>query len=319
MKNKNLHILFIVGIVLISNFLYAQTINIAEENNLKFQTHFFEALKQKAINNYSKAIENLEKCYEIDSLNMAVDFELSKNKLELNNYFEAELFINKALLIEPNNRYLLQHKVAIFQKQQNYKAAIETQKQLVKLEPKFTDKLILLYLQNKDFEIAKKLIVETEKNALSTSRIQGFKKYLKRREALIIIKNYNENLAVSMMDIEGLKEQYIKKREYKTLLKILNKEGKNELFNELYTDSKSALELFPAQPYLYKMNGLALNKLGKYNEAKEVLTLGIDFVIDNPIMEADFYEQISISYKGLNNNNEALKYKQKAKEIRSKN
>ena len=67
------------------------------------------------------------------------------------------------------------------------------------------------------------------------------------------------------------------------------------------------------------MNGLALNKLGKYNEAKEVLTLGIDFVIDNPIMEADFYEQISISYKGLNNNNEALKYKQKAKEIRSKN
>ncbi len=76
MKNKNLHILFLMGIILISSFSRAQTINIAEENNLKFQTHFFEALKQKAIKNYSKAIENLEKCYEIDSLNMAVHFEL---------------------------------------------------------------------------------------------------------------------------------------------------------------------------------------------------------------------------------------------------
>jgi len=319
MKIKNLHILFLMGIILISSFSRAQTINIAEENNLKFQTHFFEALKQKAIKNYSKAIENLEKCYEIDSLNMAVDFELSKNKLELNNYFEAEFFINKALLIEPNNSYLLQHKVTIFQKQQNYKNAIETQKKLVALEPKFTDKLILLYIQNKDFEYAKKLIVETEENALSTQRIQVFKKYLENREALNDLKNYEVNLAVSMTDIERLKEKYNQKKEYKILQIILNKEIKNELFNELYTDSKNALELFPAQPYLYKMNGLALNKLRKYNEAKDVLTLGIDFVIDNPTMEADFYEQISISYEGLNQKNEALKYKQKAKELRSKN
>ncbi len=319
MKNKKIHNIFLIGITLISTFSYAQTVNISEENNLKFQTHFFEALKKKAINNYNKAIENLEKCYEIDSLNMAVDFELSKNKLELNNYFEAELFINKALLIEPNNSYLLQHKVAIFQKQQNYKAAIKTQTQLVKLEPKFTDKLILLYIQNKDFEIAKKLIVKTEKNALSTPRIQEFKKYLKKREVLNNFKNSEENLAVSTMDIEGLKEKYNQKKEYKTLRKILNIEVKKELFNELYSDSKNALELFPAQPYLYKMNGLALNKLGKYNEAKDVLTLGIDFVIDNPTMEADFYEQISISYTGLNNNNEALKYKQKATTLRSKN
>ncbi len=59
----------------------------------------------------------------------------------------------------------------------------------------------------------------------------------------------------------------------------------------MYVDSKEALELFPAQPYLYKMNGFASNKLGKYNEAIDVLTLGIDFVIDNTILEADFYEQ----------------------------
>ncbi|WP_299527697.1 hypothetical protein, partial [uncultured Lutibacter sp.] len=318
MKSKKTHILLIIGIVIISYSSRAQTINIEEENSLKFQTHFFEALKEKAIKNYSKAIENLEKCYEIDSLNMAVHFELSKNKLELNNYFEAELFINKALLSEPKNSYLLQQKVGIFQEQQNYSKAIETQKLLVELEPKFTNKLILLHIQNKDFKIAEKLIIETEENALSTPRIKAFKNYLKNVDKLNAIKSYKENLIISILDIKSLREKYNQKKEYKTLQEILNKEVESELFNELYIDSKNALELFPAQPYLYKMNGIALNKLGKYNEAKDVLTLGIDFVIDDTTMEADFYEQLSISYEGIKQHNDALKYKQKAEELRNK-
>ena len=65
------------------------------------------------------------------------------------------------------------------------------------------------------------------------------------------------------------------------------------------------------------MNGFASNKLGKYNEAIDVLTLGIDFVIENTILEADFYEQLSISYEGLKQYKEALKYKQKAEELRN--
>ncbi len=73
------------------------------------------------------------------------------------------------------------------------------------------------------------------------------------------------------------------------------------------------------QPFLYKMNGVALNRLRKYNEAISVLTIGIDFVVDDNTMEADFYEQFSISYEGLNNKEEALKYKQKAERLRQGN
>ena len=317
MKSKNLHVLFFIGIILISNFLRAQTISSAEENNLNFQTHFFEALKQKSIKNYNKAIESLEKCYEIDSLNMAVHFELSKNKLLTNNYFEAELFINKALTKEPNNIYLLQQKVAIFQEQQNFKKAIEIQKEIVEIQPKYTDKLVLLYIQNRDFKNAEELIVQIEENALSTQRIKVFKNYLDSREKLNTIKNHEEISPISSIDIEGLREKYNESKEYKILNEILNNEVKSELFEALYVDSKEALELFPAQPYLYKMNGFASNKLGKYNEAIDVLTLGIDFVIDNTILEADFYEQLSISYEALKQHKEALKYKQKAEELRN--
>ena len=56
------------------------------------------------------------------------------------------------------------------------------------------------------------------------------------------------------------------------------------------------------------MHGKALNKLKKYAEAIPHLKNGLDYVIDNTNMEADFYEELSLSYKGLRKNTEASKY-----------
>ena len=316
MKNQKPHSVFFIVMLFFSFISSAQTIDIAEENNLKFQTHFFEALKQKAIKNYSKAIESLEKCYEIDSLNTSVEFEFSKNYLLLENYFEATFFINKTLIKEPKNRHILKHKVAILESQRNFKEAIKTQLKIVEINPKSSDKLVLLYIQNREFKKAEQLIVKIEKNALSTQRIKGFKIYLENRKKTGITITTKEVLITENLAIETLKEKYKQTKEYKILTTILNKEVENKLFRSLYNDSKEALEIFPAQPFLYKMNGLASNKLGKYNEAINVLTLGIDFVIDNTTLEAEFYEQLSNSYLGLAQPKEALKYKQKAEELK---
>ncbi|NLP57056.1 lipopolysaccharide assembly protein LapB [Lutibacter sp. B1] len=317
MSTKSIHRFFLVVALVVTGFSYAQIQPFFEENNLNFQEHFFEALKQKAINNFGKAVESLEKCYEIDQNNTAVEFELSKNYLELKKYEEAEIFVNRALKKEPKNVYLLQHKEAIYKAKNNLEKAIEIQKEIIKLNPKFSDELVLLYIQNREFEKAGKLILEIEDMALSTTRIKSYKEYLENRK-LPVLTSQN-NIDTSNEDIETLKKQYKEHKDYKILQQILIKEAESEYFENLYNDSKEALELFPSQSFLYKMNGLALNKLGKYNEAISVLTVGIDFVIDNNKLEADFYEELSISYKGLNNNNEALKYQQKAKELRKEN
>lgn len=316
MGTKNLYRIMAVGMLFISSFSYAQKINTEEENNLKFQTHFFEALKQKAIKNYGKAIESLEFCNEIDSLNVSVFFEFSKNHLELNNYFEAEIFIDKAVAQEPENRHLLQHKVAVLKAQRNFDKAIEVQKKIVWLHPKENDELVFLYIRNQNFEEAERLIAEIEENAMATLRIKSFKSFLENRKA--VHQNIDEivDLVTENDDIETLKKRYLKNKEFKTVKKILNKEAESELFGLVYADSKEALELFPAQPYLYKMNGLALNKLGKHKEAIAVLSIGIDFVVDNSAMEADFYEQLSISHEKLGNKSEALKYKQRSAALR---
>lgn len=313
MRTKYLYGLIAVGMLFISGFSYAQKINIEEENSLKFQTHFFEALKQKAIKNYGKAIESLEMCHDIDSLNVPVLFEFSKNHLELNNYFEAELFIDKSLQTEPENKYLLQHKVAVLKAHRNFNEAIEVQKKIVMLQPKESEELVFLYIQNQNFEEAEALIAKIEKNAMATLRIKSFKSFLENRN---VVPEKTVEIATGNSDIETLKKSYAENKDFKTVKEILENEAAGELFEAVYADSKEALELFPEQPFLYKMNGLALNKLGKYNEAIAVLSIGIDFVIDNNAMEADFYEQLSISHEKLGNKSEAIKYKQRAIALR---
>ncbi|MFO7672689.1 MAG: hypothetical protein R6V74_03175 [Lutibacter sp.] len=316
MRTGNLHRVIAVGMLFISTFSYAQKVNLAEENSLKFQTHFFEALKQKAIKNYGKAIESLEKCNETDSLNVSVLFEFSKNHLELNNYLEAELFIDKALEIEAENRYLLHHKVAVLKAQRNFNKAIEVQKKIGKLQPKESEELVFLYMQNQNFAEAEALIAKIEENAMATMRIKSFKSFLENRKAAPEKSEKPVETTNKNPDIEMLKKSYAQNKDFKTVREILENEAGAELFEAVYADSKEALELFPEQPFLYKMNGLALNKLGKYNEAIAVLSIGIDFVVDNSAMEADFYEQLSISHEKLGNKSEALKYKQRATALR---
>ncbi|MDN3595874.1 tetratricopeptide repeat protein [Zunongwangia endophytica] len=85
-------------------------------------------------------------------------------------------------------------------------------------------------------------------------------------------------------------------------------EGAKDLASE-------ARDIFPAQPIFYLLNGVALNKLKNYSEAVEILTFGLDFLIENPRMQADFYQQIAVSYTGMEDKESANEYKAKAIKI----
>ena len=55
------------------------------------------------------------------------------------------------------------------------------------------------------------------------------------------------------------------------------------------------------------MNGKAQNNLFKYKEAIEILQAGLDFIIDNNDLEANFYKQLQTAYLALGNSKEATK------------
>lgn len=320
MKQSILHKICCIGMVFISVFSYAQQATVVDidKNDLDFQGYFFEALKQYAIHNYSKAIENLESAYKIDSKNMAVEFEFSKNYFQQKKWNEATIFLEKALEKEPENRFLLMHKVALFKGQKLFDKAIEIQQKLVKLKPSQLDNLVALYVENKNFAEANKLVNELEASGIVSEKLNEYKIKIAagtvKNEPVKKVES-SSNLA---LDLEGLRKEFAKNKEYSVLQKLLEQSFAENKFDVLYADSTLGLAYFPAQPLVYKLNAIALHKLGKYSEAIDVLTVGIDFVFDDNKMEADFYNQFTLNNELLGNKTEAMKYKQKEQMLRLK-
>ena len=85
-----------------------------------------------------------------------------------------------------------------------------------------------------------------------------------------------------------------------------------EMFVEAIEFSSKMLERYPNQPILYLANGVANNYMQLYQEAVNALEIGIDYVVDNKMMEIDFYKQLSLSHKNLNNIRQSQSFLKKA-------
>jgi tetratricopeptide (TPR) repeat protein len=86
-----------------------------------------------------------------------------------------------------------------------------------------------------------------------------------------------------------------------------------------YTDalklSDEGIEIYPAQPILYLLNGVTLNALNRPKEAIDTLEMGIDYIIEDAKMEKDFYLQLSQAHLALNNLDKAKAFKTKASKL----
>ena len=67
----------------------------------------------------------------------------------------------------------------------------------------------------------------------------------------------------------------------------------------LLRDSKAALELFPNQPIFYFFYGAVNLQNKNYKEADEYLSIGKDYVVDNPALLTQFYANIGDANNGL--------------------
>jgi predicted Zn-dependent protease len=79
--------------------------------------------------------------------------------------------------------------------------------------------------------------------------------------------------------------------------------------------SAETLELYPAQPILYLINGVANNKLNQPKKAIASLEMGTDFVVDDSKMLSDFYIQLSIAHKQNNNITKSEAFTKKAEAL----
>jgi len=307
--NKMVLFLIIIFIGLCPQTNYAQK-KLSETEQLNFQSAFFEALKQKAIGNYDKAIEPLEFCYNLDSTNVGVLFELSKNYYWQKKYFESKQNLNKALKIEPKNIWLLEQAKNIAVAQQNYKEAIRYQHQIAAINPNKKLVLISLYLANNDTIKALKLIDTLEKK-------QGLTKALKKIRFQLLHPNkpkLAKLITKTSSNIDNLKKTYQKTQDFKILKKILSLEAAQKNYSQLNAEAVAAIDIFPSQAILYLYAAKANNALKKYKEALKYLENGIDFVIDNKTLK-NYYLAYANSYIGLKNTPKANAFKKRASQL----
>jgi tetratricopeptide (TPR) repeat protein len=320
---KGKHIALFTGVLLFSLVAVSQEdvasteAMLVEQEEINFQTFFFEALQQKSIGNFDKAVFALETCNNIEKDNVAVLFELSKNYAFLFKYTEAEFYILKGLEKEPLNLYMLRHLKEIKTKQNDYQGAIMVQNEIVKLMPNEEADLVILYIKSGKMDEAIALLKKLDKIDKVPEGLESLKESLLQETPKTIVSDPIVEDSKNKVDL--LRDDYELKRDFNSMKLLLERELKTKQFLELLKDSEDGLEIFPAQPFLYLMNGRALNNLRKYEEALKSLEDGLDYLIEDDLMKVDFLKEMSLSYKGMGNNKMSSKLYQQAIELKEVN
>ncbi|HBT11261.1 MAG TPA: hypothetical protein DEB18_18280 [Leeuwenhoekiella sp.] len=86
-------------------------------------------------------------------------------------------------------------------------------------------------------------------------------------------------------------------------------------FEKAATLSEEALAFYPAQAVFYLVYGVAQNGLGNAQQAVDYLEMGVDYVIENPQMQADFYSELARGYEVLGNAEKAAEYRTRLKNL----
>ena len=404
----------------------------------KFQTTFFEALQQKGIENYDKAINLLLECRDQAPENASVHFELGKNYFELDKFQLAEEALLKANTLKPNNRWILEELYHLYSFQKKKAQTIEILIQLNVITNLYSNELISSYYQNNQHNKAIALIDQLD-SKLGTDKSreqlryniyeytqnhkaqinyieQNIAKasetdYVKLIYAYIKLKKLNEGFDTAQRFTKAypksdtpylsLYKFYISKNNTENAIKAMsivlssdaiNDQDKYKLLNDflsyteqhlellpelekatklypnttiigklavLYKDndsqkaseytehavrnssnsyedlklvgnllleelqyddslknSQKALELYPAQPIFYLQQAKAYNNTNRAKRALESLEFGLDYLIDNPAMEREFYNEFAKGYHLLNDSKNESIYLQKAKDIK---
>jgi tetratricopeptide (TPR) repeat protein len=424
-----------VFLILLLTFSSQQTL-FAQENpedialvDDEIEDEFYESLKQRAIENYDKAIVSIEKCILKSDKNPVFYHELGKNLLDLKRFPEAESAFRKAVDLNPKERWYWNGLYDVYYQSKDYQKSIPVVQKLITFDKNMKEDLVSLYMytnqrdkalvllkemetemilskimeiyklriqesnayakpekkelekaieanpsveqnyidlmllysdsnqEEKAFDIAKKLakeipnsewanvslfkfyLVDKKGKEASESMFKVFKSHkidmkIKQRmlnEFLIYVANtnsLNEELSKAIdylqsdSKINTAKEvgkffynrkdmektvYYLEKglkndtEDFETLMLLMQSYISTQNHESLAKLSEDYLELYPSQSTLYFYAGLSNNKLTNYKKAIDYLETGLEFIIEDPELEKQVYNQLVESYKNIGN------------------
>ncbi|NDP25865.1 MAG: tetratricopeptide repeat protein [Flavobacterium sp.] len=85
---------------------------------------------------------------------------------------------------------------------------------------------------------------------------------------------------------------------------------------EIVAKKATALvEIYPSQPQFYYFSGLANNQLKQFKKAAEMLEMGMDYVVNDVLLEFNFNIQLGEAYNGLGDFKKKEQYFSKANQV----
>ncbi|MEL1253856.1 tetratricopeptide repeat protein [Flavobacterium sp. DGU38] len=100
-----------------------------------------------------------------------------------------------------------------------------------------------------------------------------------------------------------------------TNLLLLEAYSQAKQFEPMTKRAMMMIEVYPSQPQFYYYAGLGNNQLKQFKNAKTVLEMGLDYLVDDKKLEADFNIQLGETYNGLGDAKKKEEYFLKANEL----
>lgn len=305
---KYRYLLLLLGMfICIPEYVHAQEEESAEisleENIDEFQEHFFEALKQRGIENYDRAVDELLKCQKIED-NATISFELGKNYFSLKEYEKAKESFQRAVHKKPQNQWYLTGLFNTQVKMGEKEEALETGKKIILLNPQFREDVAKIYVGMREYKKALKQLEKLQKNGGLSYTAANMKEMLEKqvnpkpKSKGKVAKVINQTPTPRVRGDGKIIDQV------KDALQMKSYEAANRIATEGLND-------FPSQPKLYLYNAKALNALKEYKKAIEMLEIGLDYIIDNATLEKEFYQTFVAAYKKLGNSKKEKFYRKK--------
>ena len=171
------------------------------------EDNFYEALKQRGIENYDKAIVAIQKCLEKEPKNPAFLYELGKNQLDLKNYVDAEISFKSAIEIDSKQRWYWNGLYDIYYQTKDFQKSIPVVQKLVEFDPNMREDLVSLYMNTNQKDKAVALLKEMEASSHLTSTMEFYK--LKLEESNEFAKPKKESLEEAIKKNPKYEQNYI--------------------------------------------------------------------------------------------------------------
>ena len=256
-----------------------------------------ENLEQRVANNPNNEDNHLKLIYRYSQTGDRKNaYKAAKNLLKIN---PDSKFVHLALY-----KFYLQDKKVI-EAIASVKIALSSPEINADAKAKVLKDFVGFVAQNPEYEsdlIDITALIDDNKDAQTHSDLGHY--YLKAGDKVKALSNFKEALKQNPKDFKLIKDVLLGQLDIKDYKAVVN-------------DSERALELYPAQPILYLVNGVAYNNLGIPKKAIDSLEIGLDFLIDNPNMEVDFYSELSIAFKALNNISKSETFAKKAQALKA--